>query len=196
MKNIIKALLLTLILLSSSQASKINKKEYSKKSNQYYKQYKKEWDELPIENKKRIVEAYQMGKKYDMGYTLAATRFLENRGKSATFKDKDSINKNIHKGYVTYDCGAFGINTMTYLNEVGKKTKDKNTHLQACKKLADNKELNLKMAMKVYDYGLDKFDGDIVMAWNYYNTGRDDIINDRIYKVKAMVTLLQQEIKV
>lgn len=195
----IKVLLLVALSVVSN-AKELNQVELAKdkKSKQYYKSFKKEWDKLPVANKKRIIEAYHVGKKLkakqNMGLTLAATRFLENKGMASTFDNKDSINKNVHNGYVTYDCGAFGINTMTYLQDTGNKTKDPKKHIAACKKLANDKNLNTKMSLKVYTYALNRFDNNLVKAWNYYNTGKEAIINDRIYKMKGAVMLLKQEI--
>lgn len=191
MKNsiFIKVLLLALLTISFANSTELKQKEY-------YKIYKAEWDKLPLANKKRIAEAYKLGEKENLGYTLAATRFLENRGKASTFDKKDSINKNIHRGYVTYDCGAFGINTMTYLRTVNKVTKDQNAHINACKKLANDKSLNLKVAVNVYDYALDRFDGNWSKAWNYYNTGREEIINDRVVKMKSVLALLKKELRI
>lgn len=194
MGMLIRLVAILLMISSSINAITVNKKLYDKKSMQYYKEYKAEWDKLPLANKKRIAEAIRTGEKYGMGYTLGATRFLENRGQKSTFDNKTSINTNNHGSYVTYDCGDFGINTMTYLKTINKETKSKSKHLQACKTLANNKDLNLKMAMKVYKYALDRYDDNMLVAWNYYNTGRKNLINDRIYKVKGAIILLKKEL--
>lgn len=198
MKRIYKILLLIAITLGvSSYGSPVNKKVYEKKSNEYYKQYRKEFDRLPLENKKRIIDAYYNGLAYDMGYTLAATRFLENRGKATSYANKDSINKNTHQGrYITYDCGDYGINTRTYLRSIGKDTTNHQAQIKACKKLANDKELNLSMVLSVYDYALDRYNGNVLTSWNYYNTGKKQIINDRIYKMKGIIMVLQDEVKV
>jgi hypothetical protein len=50
------------------------------------------------------------------------------------------------------------------------------------------------MAMKVYQYALDRYDDNMLVAWNYYNTGRSNLINDRIYKVKGVIMLLKKEL--
>lgn len=195
MKHILKILLVISLSLMAIKADNINQKTYQKKSNEYYKQYKREFDKLPVENKKRILDAYYNGMAYDMGYTLAGTRFLENRGMDTKFSNKESINKNVHKqGYVTFDCGDYGINTMTYLKSIGKKTTNLQAHKQACKKLADDRHLNLTMSLKVYNYGLDKFDN-TKLAWNYYNTGKKHIVNDRIYEMKGIIMVIEDEVK-
>jgi len=189
-----KLVAMLLLISCSLNAITVNKKLYNKKSMEYYKEYKAEWDKLPSANKKRIIEAVRTGEKYGMGFTLGATRFLENKGQKSTFDNKASINTNNHGSYVTYDCGDFGINTMTYLKTINKETKSKSKHLQACKTLANNKELNLKMAMSVYKYALNRYDDNMLVAWNYYNTGRANLINDRIYKVKGAIMLLKKEL--
>lgn len=191
----IKVLLLVALSTIVSNAKELKQAGVSdKKSLQYYKSFKKEWDRLPLANKKRIIEAYSLGKKDNMGLTMAATRFLENKGAKATFDDKDSISKNVYKDHTTYSCGAFGINTNTYLESIGIKTKKTSTHLEACKKLSNDKSLNTKMAKQVYNYALDKYNGNLEIAWNYYNTGRSKIINDRIYEMKALTKLISEEL--
>ena len=51
-----KLLLVILFLINVNLlGSKIDNKGYDKKSNQYYKQYKKEFDRLPLKNKKKIL---------------------------------------------------------------------------------------------------------------------------------------------
>lgn len=194
MKHIVQIFAIMLLLGMNLNGASVNQK-VGNKSLQYYKKYKDEWAKLPEANKKRVIEAYHIGKKYDMEYTLAATRFLENRGKPAGFKNKDAINKNVHNGYVTYDCGDFGINTMTYLDSIGKKTKTQAKHIAACKELANNKKLNIKMALETYDYGMERYDNNITKAWNYYNTGRDEIINDRIFMMRGIIKVLREELK-
>ncbi len=194
MGMLIRLVAILLIVSNSLSAISINKKLYEKKSTEYYKEYKAEWDKLPLANKKRIAEAVRTGEKYGMGYTLGATRFLENRGQKSTFDNKTSINTNNHGSWTSYDCGDFGINTMTYLQTIGKETKSRSTHVQACKTLANNKELNLKMAMMVYKYALNRYDDNMLVAWNYYNTGRASLVNDRIYKVKGAIMLLKKEL--
>lgn len=195
MKHILKIFLVISLSLVALKASNFNQKTYQKKSDEYYKEYKREFDKLPIENKKRILDAYYTGLAYDMGYTLAGTRFLENRGMDTRFSNKESINKNVHKqGYVTFDCGDYGINTMTYLKSIGKKTTNLQAHKQACKKLADDRQLNLNMSLKVYNYGLEKFKTTL-LSWNYYNTGRKNIINDRVYQMKGIIMVIEDEVK-
>ena len=44
---------------------------------------------------------------------------------------------------------------MTYLKSINKATKNHNAHIAACKKLATDKKLNLKMAMDTYNYALE-----------------------------------------
>ena len=196
MRTLIKILFILSISVGLLNGSKVvNQKVYDKKSKQYYKQYKEEWDRLPLANKKRIINAYKQGQKSNLGLTLATTRFLENRGSDTSYSNKKSINKNIHKGYITYDCGDYGINTMTYLKSIGKATKKHSAHLAACKKLATDKKLNFKMAMDTYKYGLSRYKGSLLMSWNYYNTGRDYIINDRVYKVKGFMMVLKEELE-
>lgn len=187
-------LLVALSIVSNAKELKQTGKSSDKKSIQYYKSFKKEWDKLPMANKKRILEAYKLGKKDNMGLTLAATRFLENKGALATFEDKNSISKNVYRDHTTYSCGAFGINTNTYLESIGIKTKSNSTHMEACKKLSNDKVLNTKMAKKVYNYALDKYNGNLEIAWNYYNTGRAKIINDRIYRMRALTKLISEEL--
>lgn len=196
MKNsfFIKVLLLVALLVSGNAKELKQTKVSDQKSLKYYKAFKQEWDKLPMANKKRILEAYNIGKKDNMGLTLAATRFLESKGKTTAFEDKSSISKNVYKDYVTYSCGAFGINTNTYLESIGVKTKSKSVHLEACRKLSNDKMLNANMAKKVYAYALDKYNGDLKIAWNYYNTGRATIINDRIYRMKALTVLISEEL--
>ena len=196
MRTLIKILFILSISLGLLHGSNVvNPKVYDKKSKQYYKKYKQEWSNLPKANKDRIIKAYRKAQEHNLGYTLAATKFLENRGSDTSYSNKKSINKNIHKDYITYDCGDYGINTMTYLKSINKATKNHNAHIAACKKLATDKKLNLKMAMDTYNYALERYDGNLIRSWNYYNTGRDRIINDRIFKVKGFIMVLQEEIK-
>ena len=105
-----KLLLVILFLVNVNLlGSKIDNKGYDKKSNQYYKQYKKEFDRLPLKNKKKILEAYYTNEAYDLGFTMAGTMFLENRGKDTSYSNVNGRNKNIHKnGMITYDCGDYG----------------------------------------------------------------------------------------
>lgn len=187
---------LVLVLFVSSVFGSYNDTNtYNKKSNEYYKKYKKLYNSLPAENKKRILNSYYNTMVYDMGYTLAATRFLENKGEDASFNNKKSINKNQHKGYVTYDCGDYGINTMTYLRSIKKVTKNHKAHIEACKTLSKDKALNLKLALDTYEYGMDISNGDIKKSWNVYNTGKTKIINDRIYQMKGIIMVLSEEVK-
>ena len=143
-----KLLLVILFLVNVNLlGSKIDNKGYDKKSNQYYKQYKKEFDRLPLKNKKKILEAYYTNEAYDLGFTMAGTMFLENRGKDTSYSNVNGRNKNIHKnGMITYDCGDYGINTMTYLKSIGKATKNHKKHIEACKILSKDKLLNLALA--------------------------------------------------
>ena len=85
-----KLLLVILFLVNVNLlGSKIDNKVYDKKSNQYYKQYKKEFDRLPLKNKKKILEAYYTNEAYDLGFTMAGTMFLENRGKDTSYSNLD-----------------------------------------------------------------------------------------------------------
>lgn len=196
MRTLVKILFILSISLGLLHGSNVvNPKVYDEKSRKYYKKYKQEWNILPKENKDRIIKSFKRAMEYNLGYTLAATRFLENRGSDTSYSNKKSINKNIHKDYITYDCGDYGINTMTYLDSIKQATKDHDAHIAACKKLATDKKLNLKMAMATYNYALRRYNGNLIKAWNYYNTGRDKIINDRIFKVKGFIMVLQEEIK-
>ena len=52
MKHILKILLVISLSLMAIKADNINQKTYQKKSNEYYKQYKREFDKLPVENVK------------------------------------------------------------------------------------------------------------------------------------------------
>ena len=192
-----KLLLVILFLVNVNLlGSKIDNKVYDKKSNQYYKQYKKEFDRLPLKNKKKILEAYYTNEAYDLGFTMAGTMFLENRGKDTSYSNKNGRNKNIHKnGMITYDCGDYGINTMTYLKSIGKATKNHKKHIEACKVLSKDKLLNLTLALDHYKYGLEISNGNIRKSWNIYNTGNKKIINDRIYQMKGIIMVLEQEVK-
>ena len=172
----------------------VNQKVYNKKSKEYYLEYKEEWDRLPQANKNRIIKAFKLGQKHNLGFTFAATKFLENRGSDTSYSNKKSIGKNIHEGYITYDCGGYGINTMTYLKSIDKETKKHSAHIAACKKLASDYKLNFKMAKNVYDYALDRYNGSTLKAWNYYNTGRDRLINDRVYKMRGIVMVLKEQL--
>ena len=187
--------LILLVLSNLLFADKIKLSTYEKKSQEYYKKYKKMYHSLPIENKKRILNSYYNTLAYDMGYTMAATRFLENKGEDARFDNKKSINKNQHKGYVTYDCGDYGINTMTYLRSIDKVTKNHKAHIEACKTLSKDKALNLKLALDHYEYGMKISNGNIMKSWNVYNTGNTKIINDRIYQMKGIIMVLAEEVK-
>ena len=187
--------LILLVLSNLLFADKIKLSTYEKKSQEYYKKYKKMYHSLPIENKKRILNSYYNTLAYDMGYTMAATRFLENKGEDARFDNKKSINKNQHKGFVTYDCGDYGINTMTYLRSINKVTKNHKAHIEACKTLSKDKALNLKLALDHYDYGMKISNGSIMKSWNVYNTGNTKIINDRIYQMKGIIMVLAEEVK-
>ena len=90
-----KLLLVILFLVNVNLlGSKIDNKGYDKKSNQYYKQYKKEFDRLPLKNKKKILEAYYTNEAYDLGFTMAGTMFLENRGKDTSYSNVNGRNKN------------------------------------------------------------------------------------------------------
>ena len=187
--------LILLVLSNLLFADKIKLSTYEKKSQEYYKKYKKMYHSLPIENKKRILNSYYNTLAYDMGYTMAATRFLENKGEDARFDNKKSINKNQHKGFVTYDCGDYGINTMTYLRSIDKVTKNHKAHIEACKTLSKDKTLNLKLALDHYDYGMKISNGNIMKSWNVYNTGNTKIIHDRIYQMKGIIMVLAEEVK-
>lgn len=196
MRTLIKVLFILSISVGLLQGSKlVNDKVYAKKSKEYYLKYKDEWNKLPQANKNRIIKAFKVGQKDNLGFTFAATKFLENRGQDTSYNNKKSIGKNIHKGYITYDCGAYGINTMTYLKSINKKTKSHGAHIAACRKLASDYKLNVKMAKQVYDYALDRYNGNILKAWNYYNTGRDRLINDRVYKMRGFILVLKEELK-
>ena len=103
---------------------------------------------------------------------------------------------NIHKnGMITYDCGDYGINTMTYLKSIGKATKNHKKHIEACKVLSKDKLLNLTLALDHYKYGLEISNVNIRNSWNIYNTGNKKIINDRIYQMKGIIMVLEQEVK-
>lgn len=162
---------------------------YEKKSKKYYKEFKEEWTELPPQNKKRIILSYQQGMKSGMGLTLAGTKFLESRGKL-----NDTVSANDNGDYTSFNCGDYGINTMTYLMSIGKKSKSLAVHKQACNKLINDKQLNLSMALKVYNYAKDRYNNDTIKVWNYYASGRDKIVGDRIYKMKAITTVLKEEL--
>lgn len=162
---------------------------YEKKSKKYYKEFKEEWAELPQSNKKRIILSYQKGINSGMGLTLGGTHFLESRGKQNT------VSTNYNNGeYISYNCGDYGINTMTYLMHIGKKSKNLSVHKQACQKLIKDKQLNLSMALKVYNYAKDRYNNDTIKVWNYYASGRDKIVGDRIFKMKAITMVLKEEI--
>lgn len=170
--------------------TKIAKQDvYEKKSKKYYKEFKEEWSELPHPNKKRIILSYQQGMKSGMGLTLAGTKFLESRGKL-----NDTVSTNNNGDYTSFNCGDYGINTMTYLMSIGKKSKNLAVHKQACQKLINDKQLNLSMALKVYNYAKDRYNNDTIKVWNYYASGRDKIVGDRIYKMKAITTVLKEEL--
>lgn len=196
MGTLIKVLIILSISIGLLNGSDlVNQKVYNKKSKEYYLKYKEEWAKLPEANKKRIIKAFNMSQKDNLGFTFAATKFLENRGQDTSYSNKKSIGKNIHKGYVTYDCGAYGINTMTYLKSINKETKSHSAHIAACKKLASDYKLNFKMAKREYNYALNRYNGSILKSWNYYNTGRDRLINDRVYKMKGFIMVLEEELK-
>ena len=161
---------------------------YEKKSKKYYKEFKEEWSELPHPNKKRIILSYQQGLKSGMGLTLAGTKFLESRGKLNT------VSTNNNGDYISYNCGDYGINTMTYLMSIGKKSKNLAVHKQACQRLINDKQLNLSMALKVYNYAKDRYNNDTIKVWNYYASGRDKIVGDRIYRMKAITMVLKEEL--
>lgn len=162
---------------------------YEKKSKKYYKEFKKEWSELPPQNKKRIILSYQQGSKTGMGLTLAGTTFLESRGKL-----NDTVSTNNNGDYISFNCGDYGINTMTYLMSVGKKSKSLAVHKQACQKLISDKQLNLSMALKVYNYAKDRYNNDTLKVWNYYASGKDKIVGDRIYRMKAITMVIKEEL--
>jgi hypothetical protein len=93
-----KLLLVILFLVNVNLlGSKIDNKGYDKKSNQYYKQYKKEFDRLPLKNKKKILEAYYTNEAYDLGFTMAGTMFLENRGMAKALAILEQKTKEIEK---------------------------------------------------------------------------------------------------
>lgn len=187
--------LFLLVLSGVLSATVLDGKQYDKKSNEYYKVYKEEYEKLPIENKKRILNSYYNTVTYNMGYTMAATRFLENRGEDTRYENKKSINKNIHKDYISYDCGDYGINTMTYLRSINKISKKHKAHIEACKTLSKDKKLNLKLALDMYKYGMDVSNGNLKKSWNVYNTGNTKIINDRVYQMRGIILVLTEEIK-
>ncbi len=162
---------------------------YEKKSKKYYKEFKEEWTELPPQNKKRIILSYQQGMKSGMGLTLAGTKFLESRGKL-----NDTVSTNNNGDYISFNCGDYGINTMTYLMSIGKKTKNLAIHKQACNKLINDKQLNLSMALKVYNYAKDRYNNDTLKVWNYYASGKDKIVGERIYRMKAITMVLKEEL--
>lgn len=162
---------------------------YEKKSKKYYKEFKEEWSELPPQNKKRIILSYQQGMKSGMGLTLAGTKFLESRGKL-----NDTVSTNNNGDYISFNCGDYGINTMTYLMSIGKKSKSLAVHKQACNKLINDKQLNLSMALKVYNYAKDRYNNDTIKVWNYYASGKDKIVGDRIYRMKAITTVIKEEL--
>lgn len=163
---------------------------YEKKSKKYYKEFKEEWSELPPQNKKRIILSYQQGMKSGIGgLTLAGTKFLESRGKL-----NDTVSTNNNGDYISFNCGDYGINTMTYLMSIGKKTKNLAIHKQACNKLINDKQLNLSMALKVYNYAKDRYNNDTLKVWNYYASGKDKIVGERIYRMKAITMVLKEEL--
>ena len=128
--------MILLVMAGLAFGNNVNKKTYQTKTDKYYKQYKKEFSKLPVANKKKILNAYYNNLVYDLGYTMAGTMFLENRGKDTSYSNVNGRNKNIHKnGMITYDCGDYGINTMTYLKSIGKATKNHKKHIEACKVL-------------------------------------------------------------
>ena len=175
--------------VTKQKITKIVKQDvYEKKSKKYYKEFKEEWSELPLSNKKRIIFSYQQGMKSGLGLTLAGTHFLESTGKLNT------VSTNNNGDYISYNCGDYGINTMTYLMDIGKKSKSLAVHKQACQKLINDKQLNLSMALKVYNYAKDRYNNDTIKMWNYYASGRDKITGDRIYRMKAITTVLKEEI--
>lgn len=192
MKKILKLMLILVISFGTMNifASPVNKKTYDAKVKKYYSNFKKEYQVLPIDNKKRILSSYQKGLKHNLGLTLAGTTFLESRGKT------DGVSVNNNGDYISYNCGEYGINTMTYLMDIGKKTKNLKAHKQACQKLIKDKQLNLSMALKVYNYAKDRYNNDTIKVWNYYASGRDKIVGDRIYKMKAITMVLNEELKV
>lgn len=187
--------MILLVMAGLAFGNNVNKKTYQTKTDKYYNQYKKEFSKLPVANKKKILNAYYNNLAYDLGYTMAGTMFLENRGMDTSFNNKKSINKNNHGTYVTYDCGDYGINTMTYLRSIGKVTKKHSTHIEACKTLSKNKALNHKLALDTYEYGLTKSKGNILKSWNVYNTGDVKTVNDRIYQMKGIIMVLEKEVK-
>ena len=62
-------------------------------------------------------------------------------------------------------------------------------------KLEKDKLLNLTLALDHYKYGLEISNGNIRKSWNIYNTGNKKIINDRIYQMKGIIMVLEQEVK-
>ena len=54
------------------------------------------------------------------------------------------------------------------------------------------------MNIKVIGTGCDKCDklyDNTKLAWNYYNTGRKTIVNDRIYEMKGIIMVIEDEVK-
>ena len=55
---------------------------------------------MPLKNKKKILEAYYTNEAYDLGFTMAGTMFLENRGKDTSYSNKNGRNKEILRLFV------------------------------------------------------------------------------------------------
>lgn len=189
-KKIVKTTTKNKVVKTNKKSNLVAKQDvYEKKSKKYYKEFKEEWSELPPQNKKRIILSYQQGMKSGMGLTLAGTKFLESRGKL-----NDTVSTNNNGDYTSFNCGDYGINTMTYLMSIGKKSKSLAVHKQACNKLINDKQLNLSMALKVYNYAKDRYNNDTLKVWNYYASGKDKIVGDRIYRMKAITMVLKEEL--
>ncbi len=147
-----KKLLLVILLLTSAVAKEAT-----------YKSLLLDWKQSSIEQKETMYRVYMYSSNDDLSFSASAIAWEE------TSNGKYEIQLSDNSGG-TWDCGLFGNNTKTVLDNMGLKHSSYNKKM-ICTDLVKDEFLSYKFMIKQIDYGKKLHGKNWRKIWGTYNGG-------------------------